>query len=226
MIFNWTDVRFFIYGEDPALDPAPLKISATGRALTVNDSVSDKGAASPSHVTQAGGVDLAGLLRPFAVDDKGVQYVTHAEARQVALGRFFIGGGKVAVTNNTAVMQLANPVGSGRVIAVSQFFLTSDTAIDVQFRRNSTVNAPTVRTSDNLNLSSAEVAVGVIRTGVTGFTGGTSFSPIGRLSANISVAYSLPIVLPPGTSTSATFGAAGLTETNCYASAAWSEIDL
>jgi hypothetical protein len=203
---------------DAQLRATPVPNKGTSTAAT--------GQAAPSDATQVGGTDLSGLLRAIAVDDKGVQYVTPAEARQVALGRFFIGGGKVTVTNNTAVLQIENPAGSGRIIAISQFFLASDAAIDVQFTKNATVDTPTIRTSGNLNLSSAEVAVGVIRTGATGITGGTNFSPIGRLSANITVAYTLPIILPPGTSVAATFAAAGLTATGCYASAAWSEINL
>lgn len=196
--------------------PVPVKDTSTGA----------KGVASPADVIQSGGADLSGLLRSFAVDDKGVQYFTPAEARQIALGRFFIGGGKVTVTANTAVVQLENPSASGRTIVVSQFFLAADTAIDAQFVVNATVNTPTVRSSNNLNLSSAEVAVGVIRTGATGVTGGTNFSSISRLAANATSARTIPIILPPGTSVAATFAAGGLTSVGCYASVAWSEVNL
>lgn len=226
MSFNWTDVRLFLFGRDPSDNPSELKMDVNGNARVIDPATALKGSASPANTTQIGGTDLAGLLRPISVDSNGIQYVTPAEARQVALGRFFTGGGKVTVTDGTAVLQLENPAGSGRIIVLSQFFLTADTAIDVQFTKNATVNTPTIRTSGNLNLSSAEVAVGVVRTGATGVTGGTNFSPIGRLSANITVAYTLPIILPPGTSVAATFAASGLTGIGCYASAAWSEINL
>lgn len=140
-------------------------------------------------------------------------------------GVAYTGGGKITVTNNTAVLQLSNPAGSGKIIIVGQFFLASDQNIDVQFRRNATVNSPSVQTSDPLNLGSVVPAVGVLRTGSTGYSSaGSVFSPIGRLAANITTSYPLPLILPPGTSVSASFAAGGiLTSTSCYASAAWIE---
>lgn len=139
-------------------------------------------------------------------------------------GVAYTGGGKISVTNNTAVLQLANPAGSGKIIIVGQFFLASDQNIDIQFRRNATVNNPSLQTSDPLNLGSVVPAVGVLRTGSTGYSSaGSLFSPIGRLAANITASYTLPLILPPGTSVSASFAAGALTSISCYASAAWIE---
>lgn len=140
-------------------------------------------------------------------------------------GLLYIGGGMVTVTNNVAILQLSNPVGSGKRLLLSKFYLASDTTIDVNFARNATVATPTVRSSDPLKLDTTVPAVGVLRTGITGYSvAGTPFSPVARLLANITTEFELPISIPPGMSVSVAFAAGALATVNAYASAAWAEV--
>lgn len=134
-------------------------------------------------------------LDPIAV-------TSSTEEQLLQAGVLYTGGGKVTVTNNTAVLQLSNPAGSGKRIIVARFYLASDTTIDASFFKNATVDAPTVRTSDPLKLDSGvPPAVGVLRTGVTGYSvAGTPFSATARLLADITVDFPIPLSLPPGTS--------------------------
>lgn len=140
-------------------------------------------------------------------------------------GLLYIGGGKVTVADNVAILQLSNPAGSGKRLLMSKFYLASDITIDVNFARNATVAEPTVRSSDPLKLDTTVPAVGVLRTGITGYSvAGTAFSPVARLLANIRTEFELPISIPPGMSVSVAFAAGTLDTVNAYASAAWAEV--
>jgi hypothetical protein len=141
-------------------------------------------------------------------------------------GILFSSGGRVAVTNNTAVLQLLNPVGSNKIVTIQKFFLAAESNVDVQFVKNGTVNTPTTREGFNLNFASSNVAVAQVRTGTTNITGGTSYSSPARLAANITAPFEIPVVLIPGTSISATFVAAGLTALVCFGNVVWTETPI
>lgn len=180
-------------------------------------------------VRQVGNVNVGNFPLVFPLSDAQVNLLRTSKLEEALQnGVAYTGGGKISVTDNTAVLQLANPAGSGKTIIVGQFFLASAQNIDVQFRRNAVVASPTIQTSDPLNLGTTVPAVGVVRTGSTGYSSlGTLFSPIGRLAANITVPYAIPLILPPGTAVSAAFSAVGvLSSVDCYASAVWTEAPI
>ena len=157
--------------------------------------------------------------------DQLTQLKTAQEIDFINAGILYVGGAKVSVTNNTGVIQLLNPVGSGKTIQIRRFFVACSVDIDINFVKGGTVNASTPRTPSNLNLASNNVSVAKINTGTTGITGGTQFGPTGRLLANVTAPYSLPVLIPPGFQIAATFLATGiLTATDCYVSVVWAEV--
>jgi len=144
----------------------------------------------------------------------------------VLSGRAFVAGGKITVTDGTAVFQLANPAGSGKAILLQSFSATADTGVDVQFSKNATVATPSTRGPSNLSLASALISVAVFRTGITGTTGGTNISPVSRLLPNDRQEYPIPFFLPPGTSLELKILAPVLTTIVCYGAAVWTENPL
>lgn len=154
------------------------------------------------------------------------QLKTPASVDSLNAGQLFMGGAMVSVTNNTAVLQLRNPTGSGKAIYLQKFFLSSQSNVDVTFRKNATVNAPTVITPDPLNFASAVAPVAEVRSGITGSTGGTALTPTARLLADIVVEFDIPILIPAGQSVSAQFQAGALATVICYATAVWAEVSL
>lgn len=201
------------------LDVQP--ISATSLPLPTGAATEEKQLADNHNV------QVSNFPATFPLSDAQVETLRTTKIEEyLNSGQAFLGGGKVSVTNNTAVLQLNNPVGSGKLIAIQQFSLTADENVDVRFIKDATVNSPTTRTADRLNRAVATTAVGLVAIGSTGVTGGTTFSPIGRLAANITVPYMIPIVLAPGQSAGATFTAGALTDIDCYASVTWVEIPI
>lgn len=144
----------------------------------------------------------------------------------VLSGRLFVAGGKVTVTDGTAVFQVANPSGSGKLITLQQFFATADSGRDVQFSKNATVNAPSLVTPFNLNLGSSAVSVVVFRTGITGITGGSDIPVTSRLIANQRQEYEALAAIPPGSSVELRIIAPALTTVVCYSTAVWTESRL
>lgn len=153
------------------------------------------------------------------------QLKTSQEIDLINAGLLYLGGAKVSVTNNTGVIQLLNPAGSGKTIQIRRFFVACSVDIDINFVKGGTVNASTPRTPSNLNLASNNVSVAQINAGTTGITGGTQFGSTGRLVANVTAPYSLPVLIPPGFQIAVTFLATGiLNATDCYAFAVWAEV--
>lgn len=162
---------------------------------------------------------------PVVAPDAQVDLLrTTREAEYLAGGQLFIGGAVVSVTNNTGVFQLLNPTGSGKTILLQKLFLASQSDLDVMFRKNTTVNSPTVVTPDPLNFASAVTSIAEVRTGATGSTGGTGLSPVARLLANVTTEFEWPLLIPAGQSVSAQFQAGLLNTVVCYATAVWAEI--
>ena len=157
--------------------------------------------------------------------DQLTQLKTAQEIDFINAGILYVGGAKVSVTDNTGVIQLLNPAGSGKTIQIRRFSVACSDNIDINFVKGGTVNASTPRTPSNLNLASNNVSVAQINAGNTGITGGTQFGPTGRLLANVTAPYPLPVLIPPGFQIAVTFLVAGiLTATDCYASAVWAEV--
>lgn len=177
-------------------------------------------------VRQVGSVDVGNFPAEYPLPTAQVTALkTAQEIDFINAGILYVGGAKVSVTDNTGVIQLLNPAGSGKTIQIRRFSVACSDNIDINFVKGGTVNASTPRTPSNLNLASNNVSVAQINAGNTGITGGTQFGPTGRLLANVTAPYSLPVLIPPGFQIAVTFLVAGiLTATDCYASAVWAEV--
>lgn len=199
----------------------PIVGEARARCLNTTPASNEYGMS----VRQVGAVQVGNFPTEYPLSEAQITALKKTPMDDaVNAGILFTAGGRVSVTNNTAVLQLSNPIGSGKTIFIQEFFLAADTNIDFQYIKGGTVNAPTTQTVGNLNLGSVNTAVGIARTGATGIAGGTPFGGPGRLAANITVPFKIPVVLPPGSSVSATFTSTILSQIVCFAAAVWIEV--
>lgn len=199
----------------------PIVGEARARCLNTTPASNEYGMS----VRQVGSVDVGNFPAEYPLPTAQVTALkTPAAIDSLNAGQLFIGGAVVSVTNNTGVLQLRNPTGSGKTILLQKLFLASQSNLDVMFRKNTTVNAPTVVTPDPLNFASAVASIAEVRSGTTGSTGGTGLSPVARLLANVTTEFELPLLIPAGQSVSAQFQAGALDTVVCYATAIWMEV--
>lgn len=124
-------------------------------------------------------------------------------------GRFFVGGKAISLgglaSTDRAVLRLANPVGSGKLITIVMVSLYSSVTQQVRYNENGTITAVGTVTPQNWNraLASPPASIATLEHGTTAVSGGADWPNESRVFNTSPLPLNFtqtPLPIPPGKS--------------------------
>lgn len=153
-----------------------------------------------------------------------IGFMSTGWAKKVQEGKAYAAGGQAdGAAGGSVSANIDNPAGSGKNVIIAGWQLATTTDVEVEYIHEG-VSTGTVRPAFNFNhYFEAQPAVAVARVGSNVLTGGTTLSPIGRITSNAPVGYDFMVIIPPGHSFALSAATPGLTTFTLYVTAFWYE---